>query len=234
MEKNAAHTQAITTWKQWRKDKDPNKLQSLLTYVDPTVQNRVHQFAAAPLPRVAIEAEAKRQAVLAMQTFNPAKGANLRTHVANRMPKIFRYVAKRQNIGTIPEHRVMRISTFNKAKEELFEKLKREPTPIEMADHLKWSPQEVGRMEAEMRKDLGHTASFQDMSFVDFNRNMETINFSYYSMSPQEQTVYDYSVGAHGKKRIKATEIAKKLGVSVSQVSKIRKKIVDRIGQYTR
>lgn len=234
MEKNAAHSQAISTWKQWKKDKDPQKLQSLLTYVDPTVQNRVQQFAAAPIPRVAVEAEAKKQAVLAMQTFNPAKGANLRTHVANRMPKVFRYVAKRQNIGTIPEHRVMRISTFKKAKEELFEKLGREPTPIELADNLKWSPQEVGRMESEMRKDLGHSISFQDMAHVDFNRNMETINFSYYSMTPQEQIVFDYSVGAHGKQRIKATEIAKKLGVSVSQVSKIRKRMVDRIGQYTR
>ncbi len=234
MEKNAAHKQAISTWRQWKKDGDPNKLQNLLTYVDPTVQNRVQQFAAAPIPRVAVEAEAKKQAVLAMHNFNPAKGANLRTHVANRMPKVFRYVAKRQNIGTIPEHRVMRISTFKKAKEELFEKLKREATPIELADELKWSPQEVGRMESEMRKDLGHTQSFQDMAHVDFNRNMETINFAYYSMTPQEQLVFDYSVGAHGKKRIKATEIAKKLRVSVSQVSKIRKRMVDRIGTYTR
>jgi DNA-directed RNA polymerase specialized sigma subunit len=234
MEKIASHSQAISTWKKWKRDKDPDKLHSLLQYVDPTVQNRVQQFAAAPVARVAVEAEAKKQAVLAMHNFNPAKGANLRTHVANRMPKVFRYVAKRQNIGTIPEHRVMKISTFKKAKEELTEKLSREPTPVELADELKWSPQEVGRMEAEMRKDLGHSISFQDMAHVDFNRNMETINFAYYSMSPQEQLVFDYSVGAHGKPRIKATEIAKKLGVSVSQISKIRKRMVDRIGAHTR
>ncbi len=49
--------------------------------------------AALQTPRVenairkALEAEAKKQAVLAMHNFNPAKGANLRTHVANRMPK---------------------------------------------------------------------------------------------------------------------------------------------------
>lgn len=231
---NLDNQQAVTVWRKWKRDKDPQKLGQLLSYVQPTIQHRVGQFASAPVANVNIEAQAKKEAVYAMQNFNPTKGASLRTHVSNRMQKVFRYVSQRQNIGRIPEHRVTKISLFKTAKDELFQKHGRESTTIELADYLRWPPQEVARMEAEQRKDLGHSLSFQDQAFVDFSRNMETINFAYFSMTPQEQLVYDYSVGAHGKQRIKASEIARKLGVSPSQVSKIKRKISEKIMKHTR
>jgi DNA-directed RNA polymerase specialized sigma subunit len=196
------------------------------------IQHRVNQFSGVPIPRVAIEAEAKKQAVFAMGTYNPKKGASLKTHVQNRMPKVFRYVARRQNVGAIPEHRVAKINTFKKTKEYLWESKGREPSTTEMADELKWSPQEIARMESELRKDLGHSLSFQDTAFEDFNQNMETINFAYYKMTPREQLVYDYSIGAHGKERMTTTNIAKKLGVSPSQISKIKGKIVKMIDKH--
>jgi len=224
-------------WRSWKREKDrrkkKKKLGLLLNHFDPAIQYRVNQFSGVPLPRATIEAEAKKQAVVAFRTYNPKKGASLRTHVGNRMPKVFRYVARRQNVGTIPEHRVAKINTFKKTKEYLFDVKGREATITELADELQWSPQEVSRMEAELRKDLGHSLSFQDTAFTDFNQNMETINFAYYSMTPREQLVYDHSIGAHGKEQLTTSKIAKKLGVSPSQVSKIKKKLVTKIEKHT-
>jgi len=229
---------ADKAWRSWKREKDrrkkKKKLGALLVHFDPAIQHRVNQFSGVPLPRATIEAEAKKQAVVAFQTYNPKKGASLRTHVGNRMPKVFRYVARRQNIGTIPEHRVAKINTFKKTKEYLFDVKGREPTTIELADELSWSPQETSRMEAELRKDLGHSLSFQDTAFVDFNQNMETINFAYYNMAPREQLVYDYSIGAHGKEQLSTSKIAAKLGISASQVSKIKKKLVQGIEKHTK
>lgn len=224
-------------WRSWKREKNrrkkKQKLGVLLQHFDPAIQYRVNQFSGVPLPRATIEAEAKKQAVIAFRTYNPKKGASLRTHVGNRMPKVFRYVARRQNIGTIPEHRVAKINTFKKTKEYMFDTKGRDATTTELADELGWSPQEVSRMEAELRKDLGHSLSFQDTAFIDFNQNMETINFAYYSMTPREQLIYDHSIGAHGKEQISASKIATNLGISASQVSKIKKKIVEKIGKHT-
>ncbi len=223
-------------WRSWKREKSrkkkKQKLGTLLKHFDSVIQYRVNQFTGVPIPRVAIEAEAKKQAVIAMGTYNPKKGASLKTHVTHRMPKVFRYVARRQNIGTIPEHRVAKINTFKKTKEFMFETKGREPTILELADELAWTPQEVSRMEAELRKDLGHSLTFQDTAFIDFNQNMETINFAYYSMSPREQIIYDHTVGAHGKQQMPASGIAKQLKISPSQVSKIKKKIVEKIQKH--
>jgi len=223
-----------TVWRRWKRKKDKKDLSYLLTHVDPVLQRRVNQFASAPVSQAAIEAEAKKQAVIAFGTYNPKKGASLKTHVGHRMSKLYRYVAKRQNIGTIPEHRVMKINTFQKTKELLNEQKGREPTVIELADELSWSPNEISRMEAELRKDLGHSLSFQDHAFINFNQNVEAINFAYYSLAPQEQLVYDYSVGAHGKSQLKTSQIARKLHVSPSQISKMKKNILKKIEIHTR
>jgi len=128
----------------------------------------------------------------------------------------------------------MKINTFQKTKELLHEQKGREPTVIELADELSWSPNEISRMEAELRKDLGHSLSFQDHAFINFNQNVEAINFAYYSLAPQEQTVYDYSVGAHGKSQLKTSQIARKLHVSPSQISKMKKNILKKIETHTR
>lgn len=223
-------------WRSWKREKSrkkrKKKLGVLLQHFDPVIQHRVNQFSGVPIPRIAIEAEAKKQAAIALGTYNPKKGASIKTHVTNRMPKVFRYVARRQNVGTIPEHRVAKINTFKKTKEYMTETKGREPTTLELADELVWTPQEVSRMEAELRKDLGHSLTFQDTAFLDFNQNMETINFAYYSLAPREQLIYDYTVGAHGKEQLPASKIALKLGISPSQVSKIKKKVIGTIQRH--
>lgn len=226
-------TSIDTVWRRWKRKKNESDLTVLLKHVEPVIQRRVRQFTGVAIPTIAIEAEAKKQALKAFTTYNPKKGASLKTHVGHRMPKVFRYVAKHQNIGTIPEHRVAKINTFEKTKEYLNEAKGREPTTIELADELSWSPREVSRMEAELRKrDLGHSLSFQDHVFVDFNTNVESINFAYYSLSPQEQLVFDYSVGAHGRPRLKTSQIARKLKVSSSQISKLKKGIVTKVQSH--
>ena len=221
------------TWRRWKRKKKEEDLELLLGHVDPVVQRGVDKFSGVPIPRIAIEAEAKKQAVISFGTYNPKRGASIKTHTSHRMQKLYRYVAKRQNIGTIPEHRVMKINTFKKAKEFLEELKGREPSMLELSDHLVWSPQEVSRMESELRKDLGHSLSFKDMAFIDHNRNMDVINFAYYSLSPQEQIIYDYAVGTHGKPQLKTSEIAKKMGVSPSQISKIKKNIFEKVKEHT-
>ncbi len=223
----------MDTWKKWKKRRTKKRLGQLLVHVDPVIQRNVDKFTGVPIPRIAIEAEAKKQAVIAFNTFNPKKGASLKTHVGHRMQKLFRYVSQRQNIGRMPEHRTAKVGLFKKTKEYMEEDKKREPTLLELADELGWSPQEVSRMESELRKDLGHSLSFQDMAFVDFNRNMDIINFAYYSLSPNEQLIYDYAVGAHGKIQLKTSQIAKKMNISTSQVSKLKKNIFEKIKVHT-
>jgi len=224
--------QELQYWKQWKKTKDEAPLLNLLQSIDPLIQKRVSQFIGAPIPRSAIEAEARKQAISAFETYNPRKGAALGTHVNNYLQKVYRYVTTYQNVGRLPESRAAKIDLFNKTKAYLAQQKGREATTVELSDELRWSPREVGRMEVELRKDLGLETSFGEMKLLDFDRNADLLNYGYFELDPEEQIVFDYSTGMHGKLRLTMEDIAKRLNKTPRQIGLIKQRIVETLKRF--
>jgi len=224
--------QEFQLWKKWNENKSPENLNNLLDYMNPTIQSNVNKFRNAPIPNSALNLEAKKWAVKSFETYNPNRGAKLSTHTTNWMKKLNRYVYSRQNVGYIPEERVIKIQTFNNVKSNLETKLGREPSQVELADELSWPLQEVERMDKELRKDIAPTDTMSDFGYITSDPNREIFNYIYFELSPQEQTVYDYTVGAHGKQKLSGNEIAKKLNVSPSKVSQLKRNIGEKIDRY--
>jgi len=219
-------------WKQWSKTKDPVVLENLLRSMDPIILGRANQFRTAPIPQSAIEAEARKQAINAFETYNPKAGAQLGTHVNNYMRKVYRYVTTYQNIGRVPESRAAKIDLFKKTKQYMAESKGREPSTMELADELKWSQREVSRMEKELRKDLGLEASFGEMAFSEVRNESDLLNYGYYELTPEEQNVMDYITGMHGKPKLTLEQIATKTGKTVRQVGLIKSRIVKKFNRF--
>jgi len=223
----------LDTWNSWNKSGDGRELENLLGSMNPMIQKTVNKYSAAPIPRSAIEAEAKKQAVKAFQTFDPKRGTQLNTHVGNYLQKVFRFVANNQNTARIPEHRVQKISTYQNVFESMKSEKNREPTILELSDELHWSPNEVSRLQTELRKDLSLGESFSQDQSHEFNRTSETLNFAYYSMSDKEQLIYDYLTGSNGKSKLSIPQTASKLKMDENSVIKSRNSIVDTIKNYS-
>jgi len=229
---DAPKKEEMEMWRAWKKTPGTVNLEPLLISMDPMIQKRVNQFAGAPIPRSAIEAEARKQAISAFETYNPKMGAALGTHVTNYMQKVYRYVTTYQNVGRLPESRTAKIDMFQKTK-AFMEQLKgREPSTVELADELGWSKREVGRMEVELRKDLGLETSFGEMKFLDFDRNADLMAYGYYELTPEEQLVFDYTIGMHGKQKLTIDAIGKKMKKTSRQVGLIKQKIVDKLKRF--
>ena len=95
----------------WQEYSNGNRqvLPKLITSMDPVIQYNVNKFTGVPLPRVALESEARRLAINAFNTYNPNKGAGFNTHVTNHLKHLQRYVLQYQNVGKIPEPEVREI-----------------------------------------------------------------------------------------------------------------------------
>ena len=191
-----------------------------------------NKYQAAPIPRSAIEAEARKQAIQAFKTYDPRKG-KFSSHVGNYMQKLFRFVASHQNVGRIPEHRVQKISTYKNVFNAIRSERDREPTLLELSDELMWKPNEVMRIQKELRKDLSRSESFQFDQTHDFDRTAETLNFAYYSFSREEQLVYDYLTGSNGKPRLTIGQTAKKMRRDNADIAKMRDKVVGIIKNHS-
>jgi RNA polymerase primary sigma factor len=235
MAKTETQKTEMDLWKDWRKTGNSESMDSLMKSMDPFLQSYVNRFSTSPLPRPALESQARILAVKALGTYNPKFGTQLNTHIGNELKHLHRYVLEYQNVGKIPENRGMAISKFKNIKTNLEEDLGREPTTIELADELGWTPTEVERMHNELRQDLNVTQG-KDESFFDANFNTtdtakDMVDYVYWSSPPLEQKIMEYWFGIGGNPRLSVAQIAKKLHKSENEIRKLSKEIAAKINQ---
>lgn len=223
----------FTLWKRWKRTKDPAIMNDLLKSMDPYLQSHVNKFTTSPLPRQAIESQARILAVKGFHTYDPNKGAALNTHLGHELKHLTRYVLEYQNVGKIPENRGIAISKFQNIKSNLKEELGREPTVLELADKLQWSAAEVERMQTELRQDLnvvqGKEEAFFDTGFNVTDMRREVIEFVYYSVDPEQQKVLEYWFGLGGNPKLSVDEMAVRLNKSPAQIRDMSKELARKI-----
>lgn len=211
---------------------DHTALNQLIVNHKDLIDVTVAKYRKAPIPIPAIEGEAIKLLTVAVQKFNPAAGASFRTYLETTLRGTNRYVNSNKNVARIPEHRLLRIRHFETVKSLLRAQLGREPGIDELSDQLGWSLPEVAAMDKALKqKDLA------EMDFVSTGKKeqleskiVETAEFLYGSLLPEEQLVYDYSIGTHGKPKLSSiAEIAKKTNMSPDRVYKITRNITRKI-----
>jgi RNA polymerase nonessential primary-like sigma factor len=220
----------LSLWRDWHKTKDPQKLGQLLDSVHPIIVTTVKRFESVPLPPSALIAEAKKHAINAFASFDPKGGASLGTHVHNHLQGVNRFVYEHQNIGRIPEHRIVQIGTFQSVKSELKDKLGRDASATEIGDELNWSHAEVERMERELKREVPESAVKDvDFSFAQTTDAQRVLSFIYYELSPQEKVVFEYLTGWAGKPKLDDHAIGSKIGATRERVKKIKAHIAAKI-----
>jgi DNA-directed RNA polymerase specialized sigma subunit len=219
----------LSLWKKWKKTKDPIHLNALITSLDPFLQSNVNKFSTAPIPRAALESQAKLLAVKALQTYDPKRGTQINTHLGHELKHLNRYVIEYQNVGKIPENRGIAISKFQNIKSNLTEDLGREPTVIELADTLMWSPAEVERMQTELRSDIlvqqGKDEAFFDTGYNPTDRTKDIVQFVYYQASPEDKKILEYSFGIGGNPVLSTADMAARLGRTPAEIRDAAKRL---------
>lgn len=229
-----AKQKELDLWKKWKRSKwtDDKAFRELYKSLQPLAYSVIQKWSGAALPTSAIESEVKNLMIKAMRDYDPKNGAQLNTFLISRLQKISRFIYKYQNTGTIPEQRAIKIDQFKKIRTFLHDDLSREPTSMELSEELKWSPAEVERMEKELRTSISFSNELQGMSFVNSSRDLEILDLIYYELTPQEKLVYEHLTGKGGKQVLKGQDIATRLKISPSTVTRIRQAIERKINKY--
>jgi DNA-directed RNA polymerase specialized sigma subunit len=224
----------IDLWRRWKFSNDQIALEELLASLRPIIKKQSHTWGRSGIPGSVIEGESKRVIMDALNDFDPNLYPNvaLSTFIISRMKKVNRLVYKHQNVGRISEQRITQIGTYNNVKQYMKDDLGREPSNQELADELSWGVSEVERMERESRKDLLQSGFEFEPSVITSDRDKEVLDFLYFELTHEEQLVYDYLLGKHGKPQMKPVDIARLTGMSPAKVSRIRNRIREKFMQH--
>jgi DNA-directed RNA polymerase specialized sigma subunit len=205
----------IELWQKWKKSRNPDDLQRLIKQMGPIINREVNKWAPS-MSRSLLEAEGKRLAVEAFNSFDPNAGAQLSTYLASRLQKLSRLVYANQNTARMSETKALLFHTYNAAFNELKDRHGREPSHDELADHLGWSMKKLQQFQREsQRKEFVESDEHPDYDEEDDH----LVDFIYHDLTPLQKKIFEYTTGYNNSPRLSGQEIMKKLELTQGQLS---------------
>ncbi len=237
-EKQAAQSREqddLDQWQQWNNQgRTSDAMRPLLGRFKRLINSRANVYAGKNpnIPPEAVRAEFLNHAINAFETYDPNRGAALKTHVYNQMKKGQRLISDYGGAQRIPETRYWKVQEFKDAEKDLDNQLGRPPTAMEIADYLKAPLKQVTAMQMEVRKEVPRSRLTNDFVSYKPPENVETLRLLQYELGPQDQQVLEHLTGLNGKPVLQPGQIAQRLGMSPSAVSRSRQRIADKLKQY--
>jgi hypothetical protein len=115
------------------------------------------------------------------------------------------------------ETKALGFHAYTSAYTELKDTHGREPTNLELADHLGWSPKRVGDFQRQAtRKEFVESEEHPD-SGEDGEDYL--VDFIYHDLTPMQQKIFEHSSGYRGAPILSGKEMMKKLNITQGQLS---------------
>lgn len=233
----------INLWKTWKGGGyKPVDLDPLLKSFAPILQERVNRYKRSEVPTSTIMQEHKKQLVNALKKWDPNKGTMLSTWVYKNLTKASRFVETNKNPARIPENINKHIGSYNAVKAELADKLGYAPDVNAIHDFVlttkhprlgSLSIRDIKRLEKDQRKTMIEKSYDTDtISPFMSSRSEEVAYLIIPQLTPHEKAVHELTLGLNGKPMLKPGQIAKKLKLDSSKVSKLRTSIYKKMKPY--
>ena len=233
-------------WQQWNANgRKPEHLDQLHQAFRPLINAKLREWKAPRVNAAAFAADLDVHAYNAYDSYDPSRGTTLYTHVSNWLPKSHRYNTKQQNFVYMPEAQTRFIGPIRQAHDQLTDELGRVPTNAEITAHVnaqdpkfKLTAKRVETIRSNQKNDLPGSLWTYDPATKASNREQEVLNLinaEITSIFPRQddRAVFEHIYGINGRATITGTnELAKKLGKSPSQISRIKSSVGAKVKSY--
>lgn len=200
----------------WREKQTDEAWAELLDATTPVITSAIRSYAGAAGDPV-VELRAWKLATDAIDRFDPARRVKLGTYLMSQLQPLHRIYAERHEGLKLPQQAWYDVNNLRRVEEELRAELQREPSVTELADATGLSVDRIGRLRGVLGGEYvleEHAPREEVLSEPEF-----WAEAVYYSLSPVDQLIFDYRLGAHGKEKLPVKEIAQRLNLSAPAIS---------------
>lgn len=222
----------IELFHQWKNNPSPSTLNPLMQQLRPAIIGEALKWKQSGINPSLLESHAYQLAYDSLQTFDPSLGYQLNTHLTNHLRKMSRYAIQHQNAIRVPEEKVFEYRKQMSAREELLQKLGREPSPMEIAEHV-GSGNKIGDYKPLVEhfysksSEAGGSPAMQELSM-----DAVALHLMHDNLTEEQRFVFDHSYGYKGAPILPNQVIAQKLKKSPGMVSKIKNNVEDLLRSY--
>jgi RNA polymerase primary sigma factor len=229
----------LEAWRTWKKTKDPVAFEYLVNSYQGLFNDMYNQKGgrSSTLPKSAIMSRQLREFIPALETYDPNRGAQLKTHVTWKLRRIGRYIRDHKNVARVPDNRATQIGTYRSREAWLNQQLGRAPTTNELADDLAESPDDVAKLRREIdsyhkekRKELSESP---DLAAIAVNRPdafQGLLERIHPELDAEQQAVLEHRYGMFGLPPVQSlAELGKKLNMTSGRIRTVHRKIKKRV-----
>ena len=224
----------------WRRDRRPETLRPLLTAAEPVLRSALQSFAGGD---PSLSGRARVLAAKAFESYDPSRGANLRTWLMHSLRPLGRYAQARRQTVRVPEKSSVDLWRLGEETRKFRDETGREPSDLELADRTglavrrilklrrfgsgEMSESSVTRTNEDGEQEIWHPgvgrASPQDV----------WLEYVHHDLPAIDQKILEWRTGLFGKEVLPNQEIASRLGLSPGRVSQRAARIQARIREYS-
>lgn len=231
------HAEAYQAWKA---APGPETADALLQSLQPVLDSALRSYGGGAAASPTLRSRAKLLTLNAMQRYDPSR-AKLRTHLLTQLQGLRRVAAQEGQIIGLPERVGLALHQLKTAENELQERLGREPTTAELADHTGLSVKRI----AHVRKAQPGLAEGSLAAAAAEDEESQAVlgpavrggtegedtwrEFVYADLHPTDQLIMEHSLGLHGRPVLDKKAIARKLRVTPGAVSQRAARIQERL-----
>jgi RNA polymerase primary sigma factor len=222
----------------WSKAPTPDNMASLLEAANPVLDTAVKSYAGGD---PAFRSRAKLLAADAFRTYDPAKGTKLRTHLLTQLQSLRRHAMQRNQVVKVPERVQTDMWNMHRSQGELNDKLGREPSEQELADHSGLSMKRLRHVREFASGDVaesGLTTRSEDGEAEMFHPGTQQadpekiwMEYVHHELPPMDRQILEWRTGMLGRPVLSNNEIAGRLRLSAGAVSQRAAKIAARVAE---
>ncbi len=232
---------------QFQQNPTPELFEQLHAAHAPLINTASYRYTSSTtLPKAAVKSFAIQRYVHALQSYDPNRGTQFKTHLFNEMRRVGRYAAKYSNIARVgSEDRAGLIDLLQSTETGMRDTLGRPPTDNELSDEMllaaqdvaalrtkmkRITPKNVGTLRKELRPDFTAEQAGGEAEMEGDSRYRRQAVFLHGSLNPEQQLVLEHTFEGFGKPIIENDiDLAKAINLSPQKVraikGQIRKKV---------
>lgn len=202
----------------WKGNPSSENHNNLMKSLDPIISSALMSFTGGDKT---LRTRARILADKALLTYDPERGASLKSHVYNNLQRLQRYSAQRQRALHVPENVRFDSQVIRRFKDEYRDKYGDDPTDDTVADRLGMSRRRVrkagGTGELSEGQSLGEIGDLQGT--ISKTPDQVWMDYVYHDLGDTNKKILGWTSGYRGSEILLKKEIARRLGITPAAVS---------------
>jgi len=213
----------------WKADPSETNHGTIMQGLGDTINKGLYSFAGND---PTLKARAHVLASQAIKSYDPKKGANLKTHVYNNLQRLNRLKSERSRVVHIPENVKLDASNVVRFTQQYREDNGYDPSLHTIQDSMGMNRKRIQKalnMRQQSETDTLDEKGQPTTMPLQRTANDIWMDYVYHDLSEIDRKIFEWTTGYYGHDIMKKGDIARKLNVSGPAISKRVSKIVKKI-----